>query len=303
MFLLMIKKQNFRKWEWALLLSLLFTLALGACWPEEQESIQSKVTRLHVLANSDSEEDQALKLKVRDGVLEEAKNWEGKPMDAAFFSAIQKAAQKVVEQEGYHYPVQVERRVRGQRDPTRLWMGLRGFGHDDAVMADFVLLNDPTADTDGAVNCTMALVDFMRYFTGKAIALRPKQREAEADRPRRLRCDLHAGTQPGVYYFERRGEPADLPEDFSGWIACAPHDGVAHATTAHRTFLRCTRTEDGGVQFPPELLAAGGRCSVYAVDQTGTMRVAEVRLPKPKPVPASTEPKANGQTGDAPAQP
>ena len=91
MFLLMIKKLNFKKWEWALLLSLLFTLALGACWPEEQESIQSKVTRLHVLANSDSEEDQALKLKVRDGVLEEAKNWEGKPMDAAFFSAIQKA--------------------------------------------------------------------------------------------------------------------------------------------------------------------------------------------------------------------
>ena len=137
-------------------------------------------------------------------------------------------------------------------------MGLHGFGHDDAVMADFVLLNDPTADTDGAVNCTMALVDFMRYFTGKAIALRPKQRETEADRPRRLRCELRAGTQPGVYYFERRGEPADLPENFSGWIACAPHDGVAHATTAHRTFLRCTRTEDGGIQFPPELLAAGG---------------------------------------------
>lgn len=110
MFLLMIKKQNFKKWEWALLLSLLFTLALGACWPEEQENIQSKVTRLHVLANSDSEEDQALKLKVRDGVLEEAKNWEGKPMDAAFLGAIQKAAQKVVLQEGYHYPVQVEKR-------------------------------------------------------------------------------------------------------------------------------------------------------------------------------------------------
>ena len=205
--------------------------------------------------------------------------------------------------DGCSVAVQVERRVRGQRDPVRLWMGLHGFGHDDAVMADFVLLNDPTADTDGAVNCTMALVDFMRYFTGKAIALRPKQREVEADRPRRLRCELHAGSAPGTYYFERRGEPADLPEDFSGWIACAPHDGVAHATTAHRTFLRCTRTEDGGVQFPPELLAAGGRCSVYAVDQTGTMRVAEVRLPKPKPAPASTEPKANGQTGDAPAQP
>ena len=51
--------------------------------------------------------------------------------------------------DGCSVAVQVERRVRGQRDPVRLWMGLHGFGHDDAVMADFVLLNDPTADTDG----------------------------------------------------------------------------------------------------------------------------------------------------------
>ena len=42
-------------------------------------------------------------------------------------------------------------------------MGLRGFGHDDAVMADYVLLNDPTADSNGAVNCTMALVDLDVY--------------------------------------------------------------------------------------------------------------------------------------------
>ena len=69
--------------------------------------------------------------------------------------------------DGCSVAVQVERRIRGQRDPARVWMGLRGFGHDDAVMADYVLLNDPTADTDGAVNCTMALVDFMRYFTGR----------------------------------------------------------------------------------------------------------------------------------------
>lgn len=110
MFLLMIKKRNFKKWEWALLLSLLLTFTLGAFWPGEQESIESKVTRLHVLANSDSEEDQALKLLVRDGVLEEAKKWEGKPMDAAFLGAIQKAAQKVVLEEGCHYPVQVEKR-------------------------------------------------------------------------------------------------------------------------------------------------------------------------------------------------
>ena len=96
--------------------------------------------------------------------------------------------------------VQVERRVRGQRDPVRVWMGLRGFGHDDAVMADYVLLNDPTADSNGAVNCTMALVDFMRYFTGRAIALRAKPRDIAANRPLRMRCELVPGETADVYY-------------------------------------------------------------------------------------------------------
>ena len=182
--------------------------------------------------------------------------------------------------------VQVERRILGQRDPVRVWMGLRGFGHDDAVMADYVLLNDPTADSNGSVNITMALVDFMRYFTGRAIALRPKPRDIAANRPRRLRCELtRSKKEEGVYYFERRGAPDLLPEDFSGWIAYALHDGVAHATTAHRDFHRMERTEDGGIRFPEAQIAVGGRCSVYAVDQTGTMRVAEVRLPTPRPAP------------------
>ena len=37
-----------------------------------EERIYESVVRLHVIANSDSEEDQALKLKVRDAVLEES---------------------------------------------------------------------------------------------------------------------------------------------------------------------------------------------------------------------------------------
>ena len=137
--------------------------------------------------------------------------------------------------DGCSVAVQVERRIRGQRDPARVWMGLRGFGHDDAVMADYVLLNDPTADTDGAVNCTMALVDFMRYFTGRAIALRAKPRDLAANRPLRLRCELEPGQQPGTYYFSQHGQRDALPDNFAGWIACAAHDGVAHATTAHRS--------------------------------------------------------------------
>ena len=107
--------------------------------------------------------------------------------------------------------VRVERRIRGQRDPVGVWMGLRGFGHDDAVLADFVLLNDPTADSDGAVNCTMALSDFMRYFTGRAIALRPKQREVAVDLPNRVRCDL-TRAEVGSYFFEQRGQQDPLPQ-------------------------------------------------------------------------------------------
>ena len=205
--------------------------------------------------------------------------------------------------DGCSVAVQVERRIRGQRDPARVWMGLRGFGHDDAVMADYVLLNDPTADTDGAVNCTMALVDFMRYFTGRAIALRAKPRNLAANRPLRLRCELEPGQQPGTYYFSQHGQRDALPDNFAGWIACAAHDGVAHATTAHRSFVRMERTEDGGVRFLPEVLAAGGRFSVYAVDQTGRMRVAEVRLPKPRPAPEQPVTQAQDKPDTAPAAP
>ena len=183
--------------------------------------------------------------------------------------------------DGCSVAVRIERRIRGQRDPIGVWMGLRGFGHDDAVLADYVLLNDPTADSDGAVNCTMAVTDFARCFTGRAIALRPKPRDTEANRPRRVSCDFVYSTEDDCWYLAQKGQRQLLPAEFSGWAACSPHDGVAHATTAHRTFRRMERTRTGGFRFPPEQTAAGGRCSVYIVDHTGTMQFAEVRLPAP----------------------
>lgn len=50
--------------------ALILSLVIGLLPVHGEEEIYDTVVRLHVLANSDSEEDQALKLRVRDAVLE-----------------------------------------------------------------------------------------------------------------------------------------------------------------------------------------------------------------------------------------
>ena len=58
--------------EIALLVGLTVTLLWGAWSLQEQDVLERKMIRLHVIANSDTAEDQALKLQVRDAVLSQA---------------------------------------------------------------------------------------------------------------------------------------------------------------------------------------------------------------------------------------
>ena len=99
-----------------LTLSVIFAmllLAVGLLPVHGEEEIYDKVVRLHVLANSDSEEDQALKLKVRDAVLEAAEPilTDCTTQDAAVeclrehTAVLVEAAERVIAQEGYDYPV------------------------------------------------------------------------------------------------------------------------------------------------------------------------------------------------------
>lgn len=83
---------------------------------ETQEHMADEVLRFHVLANSDTKEDQNLKMKVKDqviGYLEETMGPETESLDETkeFVKApipeIEKEAKKIVEQEGYSYPVKV----------------------------------------------------------------------------------------------------------------------------------------------------------------------------------------------------
>lgn len=64
--------RRFRHFEVALLLALAVTLLWGASASDCQETLSRKLIRLHVIANSDSEADQSLKLAVRDAVLAQA---------------------------------------------------------------------------------------------------------------------------------------------------------------------------------------------------------------------------------------
>ena len=78
-----------------------------------QEDIAKRVLRFHVLANSDSEEDQALKLKVRDAVgsymapkMKEASDVEDcERIVEENMQKITAAAEEVIREEGYDYTV------------------------------------------------------------------------------------------------------------------------------------------------------------------------------------------------------
>ena len=110
------------KWYWlmAVIIGVLFSLIFGAHWTKGysemiQNGIAAKVVRFHVLANSDSEADQNLKLAVRDRVLQEygdlLETCENKEetltaLEHAKQEICETAAKEVVAQ-GYDYPVRV----------------------------------------------------------------------------------------------------------------------------------------------------------------------------------------------------
>lgn len=104
---------KWKRWEVALLCGLLCTVALGAVPIRAQNRLADKLTRLHVVANSDSDQDQRLKLQVRDAVLRAAQAeqpaLDSGQIDEQFLEAIRRAGQQEVLRQGYDYPVRAER--------------------------------------------------------------------------------------------------------------------------------------------------------------------------------------------------
>lgn len=104
---------RWKKWELALLLGLCAAMLWGAWSMQRQDALAQKMIRLHVIANSDSEADQALKLEVRDKVLDFTTTVLQRSADMEDAQArlreeltrIETIAQREIAAQGYDYPV------------------------------------------------------------------------------------------------------------------------------------------------------------------------------------------------------
>ena len=105
-----------KKWIVCLLTATLAAAMFFGSFSVQCSGIRENVVRLHVLANSDSDADQALKLEVRDAVTKEAAGlFDGVATAAdalqtaeAALPRLQSVAETAVRSAGYSYPVEVE---------------------------------------------------------------------------------------------------------------------------------------------------------------------------------------------------
>lgn len=126
-----MKKSKLKTWEIAALLAIATVLLWGAWTTHNQDALAQKMIRLHVIANSDTEQDQALKLQVRDkvlveatAILEEADNMSqaAKKLEQALPTVERVTAQEIQEQ-GFDYPVTA--RLEETEFPTKDYDGFR----------------------------------------------------------------------------------------------------------------------------------------------------------------------------------
>lgn len=107
---------SFLRKSWGIIpVAFLCILTIG-CWAQfRQTQLASRMIRLHVVANSDGEADQALKLRVRDAVLIQCQEileetdsvFDARERIVGELSELAETGSTVVQAEGYSYPVSV----------------------------------------------------------------------------------------------------------------------------------------------------------------------------------------------------
>lgn len=111
-----MKKTILRRIEASVLVALVICCALNiTAFSKQCDSIRDKMLRMHVIANSDSDYDQKLKLKVRDAVLIAGKEIfdgsvtadEAEEKILPHIETLKQTALQVVKDEGYDYDVRI----------------------------------------------------------------------------------------------------------------------------------------------------------------------------------------------------
>lgn len=93
----------------AVFISLMLSLVITAYSENVQTDLQDNLIRLHIIANSDSDKDQAVKLEVRNAVLNEIRNSSeniSREEIIKNLDTIEKIAKDTLKQNGFSYDVQ-----------------------------------------------------------------------------------------------------------------------------------------------------------------------------------------------------
>lgn len=110
-------KKKLLRIEISLLIALIICGVLNInAFSQQCESIREKMLRMHVIANSDSEEDQQLKLKVRDAVLLAGEKvfdgsitaTEAKEKITPYIDYLENVALDTIKNEGFDYGVEIK---------------------------------------------------------------------------------------------------------------------------------------------------------------------------------------------------
>lgn len=109
-------EHKLKKWEIAAIFGVLTALVWGTGTLRVGEELSGQVLRLHIIANSDSPEDQALKLEVRDAVLESLSELNGQAASvsemeslvAGCLRQLEQAGERALREHGCDLPVSAE---------------------------------------------------------------------------------------------------------------------------------------------------------------------------------------------------
>lgn len=142
---------------YALAAAMAICVSMSAYSESAAEDLKGNVTRLHIIANSDSDADQEVKIKVRDAILEKAREGNANTSDFA------EIAEDTLRENGFTYTAKAEtgefyfpeKSYKDMTFPAGEYHGLRVILGDGAGKNWWCVMNPPlcfTEDADGKMS-------------------------------------------------------------------------------------------------------------------------------------------------------